>query len=513
VSLRQIVVFGLVVVVLGLLLQLVHPGGGIGITTDARLYFPSVAEVFTPADDRERRDAMGAILSEDEDIESDAYKKLSLAEKKRLDSIRATQVKDSIRARQLSIRYPGGDKSILYGFFEALRHASQADRPVHIVHYGDSQIEGDRMTSFIRHKLQERFGGRGPGWLPAMPLAYPQSIFVRHSDNWRRAHYYGLRDSTVVHKTYGHMGILGRFSPYPVDSLPADTTTHRAWVSYKSMRTSYSNTKSFRDFRMFYGRNTQPVEFELLAGDSVVLRQVLLPGQETRVLRHKFTHPISEITLRFTGKESPDIYGVSLDGHRGVAVNNVGMRGDSGTSFLALDGEPFRVAFGQFDVRLIIMQFGGNAVPYAKTEQGIKAYGQRFKRNIEYMKRLAPEAAIIVIGPSDMSMLDGTEWKTYPLLPQVRDALKAAAYEAGAAYWDLYEAMGGKDSMKEWVNADPPLAIKDHAHFTDRGARKASQWFLNALIKDYLEYEAKMKGKSLKTSAASTVAAIEGEGE
>jgi hypothetical protein len=512
VKLRQIVYFGLFLSLMGLGLFALHPSQGIPLPGGAQLYFPTLAEVFSPATDRERRGNLSAILAEEDDIESEAYKKLSLTEKKRMDSIRATQVKDSIRARHLSIRYPGGNKSILYSLFEALEKAASADHPIHILHYGDSQIEGDRMTSYIRHKLQERFGGRGPGWLPAVPLAYPQSIFVKHSDNWRRAHFYGLRDSTVVHRTYGHQAIFGRYCPYPIDSLPADTTTHTAWISYKSMRTSYSNTKSFRDFRMFYGKNTQPVSFQLWAKDSLVQEAVLPPGTNTRTLRYKFVHPVSEITLRFRGKDSPDIYGVSLDGHRGVQVNNIGMRGDAGTSFLALDGEPFHVAFAQFDIRLIIMQFGGNAVPYAKTEQGIKAYGQRFKRNIDYMKRLAPQAAIIVIGPSDMSMLDGTDWKTYPALPQVRDALKQAAYEAGAAYWDLYEAMGGKNSMTEWVNATPPLAIKDHAHFTDRGARKASQWFVNALIKDYLEYEQlKKKGTIRKQEPADIVAAIEGE--
>jgi hypothetical protein len=49
--------------------------------------------------------------------------------------------------------------------------------------------------------------------------------------------------------------------------------------------------------------------------------------------------------------------------------------------------------------------------------------------------------------------------------------------------------MGGNGAMKEWVNANPPLAIKDYAHFTDKGALKVSQWFIEALLKDYQQYK------------------------
>ena len=34
---------------------------------------------------------------------------------------------------------------------------------MHILHYGDSQIESDRLTSYIRDKWQRQYGGYGPG--------------------------------------------------------------------------------------------------------------------------------------------------------------------------------------------------------------------------------------------------------------------------------------------------------------------------------------------------------------
>ncbi|MBP5720975.1 MAG: hypothetical protein J6W82_07910, partial [Bacteroidales bacterium] len=62
------------------------------------------------------------------------------------------------------IHFPGGDVTLFDPFFEALDSARS--RHMRILHYGDSQLEEDRITSTIRNGLQERFGGGGPGLLP-----------------------------------------------------------------------------------------------------------------------------------------------------------------------------------------------------------------------------------------------------------------------------------------------------------------------------------------------------------
>jgi hypothetical protein len=480
-KLSRIVLFGTLIFLAGLTIQFFHPEGGIHLGKNLGLYFPTVQHVFFQPD-RSEQERLQAILKEE--ILADS---VSGPIKSKRDSIRSVYIRDSIRAAQLRIHYPNNDKRMLYDFFRAMEKASNSKRPIHVVHYGDSQIEGDRITAYIRHNLQEQFGGRGPGWLPVKPLAYPRSIILNHSGNWRSYYFYNQGDSLVDHRLYGHLGIFSRFSPYP-DSVTRDSTVQHAWVSYKASSRAYAGTRSFRDIRIFYGKNTQPVTLELLHQDSVVFVKILEPATKPQVIRYTFPGYVSEVMIRFTGSDSPDVYGVSLDDTQGVMVDNIGMRGDSGASFTTLEQDSYTLAFQEFHIPLFILQFGGNAVPYAKTEARIKGYARNFKRNIQYLKQLEPNAAVIVIGPSDMSVLEGTNWVTYPHLPDVRDALKTAAHEAGAAYWDVYEAMGGKGSMKEWVNANPPLAIKDYAHFTDKGALKVSQWFIEALLKDYQQY-------------------------
>ncbi len=69
--------------------------------------------------------------------------------------------------------------------------------------------------------------------------------------------------------------------------------------------------------------------------------------------------------------------------------------------------------------------------------------------------------------------IDGT-MQTYPHLPTVVAEIKQMALAHGAAFWDLYGAMGGKNSMVQWVKSNPPLAGSDYVHFTTAGANKVS---------------------------------------
>ena len=74
---------------------------------------------------------------------------------------------DSILLSQKKIQYPNNDKSILYTFFQKLDNAKA--KKVRIMHYGDSQIEADRITSRLRERLQKEFGGYGAGALSVIP--------------------------------------------------------------------------------------------------------------------------------------------------------------------------------------------------------------------------------------------------------------------------------------------------------------------------------------------------------
>ena len=165
------------------------------------------------------------------------------------------------------------------------------------------------------------------------------------------------------------------------------------------------------------------------------------------------------------------------------------MRGCAGLVFTSISSEQLRRFYRDENVRLIILQYGGNSVPYTTSTKAVSNYAQAMRKQIAYLQKMAPEARIVLIGPSDMSTLVKGKRQTYPILPEYIDSLRANTNAAGAAYWDLYGAMGGWNSMVDWVNATPPLAGSDHVHFTRRGSEKVGEMFSDALLLYYDHYK------------------------
>ena len=87
-----------------------------------------------------------------------------------------------------------------------------------------------------------------------------------------------------------------------------------------------------------------------------------------------------------------------------------------------------------------------------------------------------------------MSLKEKGGFVTYPGIEPVRDALRSAALATGFAFWDLYEAMGGRNSMPSFVHADPPLALTDYVHFTALGVNLVAEMFYNSLMAEYDRY-------------------------
>jgi lysophospholipase L1-like esterase len=137
------------------------------------------------------------------------------------------------------------------------------------------------------------------------------------------------------------------------------------------------------------------------------------------------------------------------------------------------------------NVKFIILQFGVNVVPHLT--QNYTFYEEQLYNQLELLKSVAPKVSILVVGVSDMSRKQGEDYVSYPNIEAIRDAQRRAAFKAGCAFWDLYEAMGGKNSMPSWVLADPPLANKDFTHFTPKGARLVSEMLYKALMTAYEE--------------------------
>ncbi|PWH85552.1 SGNH/GDSL hydrolase family protein [Brumimicrobium oceani] len=351
-----------------------------------------------------------------------------------------------------------------------------------ILHYGDSQIEGDRVTAFLRQRLQTQFGGSGPGFIPAVnvyeTISYTQTV----SENFQR--YTNFGGQKLSNKRYGIMNSVGRFTPEYPDSISLDSLKlATAWMEIEPGRLAYGTAKRYKSITLHYADAFSPCELKIWNNGELVKSDSLIPDGKYHKFKYTFPGEVGKVKFEYTAKISPHILGYSLEGDGGLQVDNIAMRGSSGTFFGKIDQTLAKQIYDEQNVELFIMQFGGNAVPYIKDSADVAQTVRYFKGQLNVIQRLRPNAMIIVIGPSDMSTLIEEEFRTYPLLPFYVDELRKMTKEIGGAYFDMYAAMGGEDAMAAWV--EKGLASQDHVHFTLKGASIATQKFYDAFMTSY----------------------------
>ena len=375
------------------------------------------------------------------------------------------------------IYVPDNDYRYFDGVFREMEQAQADGRTVRVVHYGDSQIELDRISQDLREALQAKFGGQGTGFFPAVSNVPSASISKSANGGFVQYTMYG--DSTTVRAGHNRYGMLAQ-----VVQLTGGGTISLRGSKNKNAR---EGVKTFTTVSLLCGRTSQGFEVKAVS-DTLKPKAVKTVGEGgATLLTWTFSRPVEKATLRISG--SAEIYAVGADGATGVAVDNVPLRGCSGTIFHRISKPLMSDSFALTDTRLIILQFGGNYMPVVRNTQVIEQYQEQIAREIQYFHEVAPQARILFIGPSDMGKSVNGRIVTWPRLPELVDSLKSTALANDAAYWDLFRMMGGENSMGQWVKHRPAYAGPDYIHFTADGARKVGETLSQSLLTCYNFYQ------------------------
>jgi lysophospholipase L1-like esterase len=287
----------------------------------------------------------------------------------------------------------------------------------------------------------------------------------------------------LSNRKYGVMNSVARFTPEKVED--GDTTIYEGWIEIGPNASAYGRARNYNNVKMFYNSCFEPCALQVLQDGELIHEEDLQTDGKYHSIKLSFPANPGVLKYIFKSRLSPNIMGFSLDGDYGVQVDNIAMRGSSGTFLGTIDQSLFAQQLSDVSAEMIIMQFGGNSMPMLKNKQKVENFAKYIQGQLRVLKRLRPNALVLFIGPSDMStLIDGT-YQTYPMLPYCVEQLKKVTKGLGIPYWDLFDAMGGKNSMPSWVEKE--LAGKDYIHFSPKGASIASQLFYDALINKYQE--------------------------
>jgi len=390
---------------------------------------------------------------------------------------------DYLKSKINKFEFSDSTNHPLSAFFEALRTGECNRKLIHVLHYGDSQIEGDRITSYLRSRLQAKFGGGGLGLVHAVPQSsQPAAIIQTNSSNWEKT---TLADHDKVLTGTNRLGALEGYSVYTPSSSIFSKSIDEAWILFQ--RTGgISSAHNFQKLKLFYGFNSKPFLVELNSKEKTLDAEIMPSSNKLNSLTLDISNSINTFEVKFKGENSPMIFGISLESEKGVNIDNIPIRGSSGTNFTKTDMVFMKEMLQMLNTKLIILQFGVNVVP--NIVESYKYYEVQLYNQIKAIQDAKPDASIIMIGVSDVSRKEGLRFVSYPNIEKIRDAQKNASFKAGIPFWDCYEAMGGKNSMVAWENSKPPLATKDFIHFTYRGANLIAEMFYASLMQEYDNY-------------------------
>ena len=376
--------------------------------------------------------------------------------------------------KPLNFLYDFSGSGILSGILEDNIHRDTAQ--LRIMYYGDSQLEGDRITEHLRKELRDVHPGTGPGLLSASPLVtYTRTSYIRSSPNWEKYDYLSYRDGLIDHHRLGPMMSISRFSTEGADKNGMVS----AWLSVEPSRLADSLSTVYNKLRLFYGYLQDTLVIKVSSGKGLISHDTLLPVNTEREysLGLGTAHYLK---IEFAGKSSPDIYGLSIESGTGTIVDNIARRGSAGLEHTLVEEDNLGNLYGMLKPDILILQYGLNVVLNIRSSYGY--YEDGLYRQIKRLQELCPGTTIILMGLTDMAHKKAGALQSYKNIPLIRDAQKRAAERAGILFWDSWQAMGAENSIIEWQAMEPPLAASDYTHLTYAGGAELAGLLLKDLM-------------------------------
>ena len=365
------------------------------------------------------------------------------------------------------------------GKFEKFISKLANGEDVRIAFMGDSFIEGDILTSDFRAIMQEKFGGRGVGFVACdIPFGTVRKSVKRSSTGWTA--YSVMKPKTLPERVKDKFFVSG----YLAEGKSGATTR---WSSTDAFPTLDSCSRARV---LLYSRDSSRVVVEV--NDS--LRQSFdIEGAD--ILRELYVEaPISSLRLRV---DSGNVlcYGASLEGNGGVQVDNFSVRSNNGHAIFGTSAKINRQADDMLHYDLVVLQYGLNIMQ--KGQRGYSRYRDQLRDMIAYAERCFPEAAIVVMGVSDRSQRNEQGFVPMSSAVDLTRSQREAAEKCGVAFWNTYEAMQRLGGMTAFV--ENGWAGKDYTHINYAGGREIARQLYYALLQGAESYSEALRERIERT--------------
>ena len=385
--------------------------------------------------------------------------------------IAEANITDTILDPTISIQGYG----YLQHFFSKLNyHEKNSSSKLRIAYYGDSMNDGDLIVQDIRELFQDKFGGNGVGMvsITSMSSQARGSVVHKVSSNWRTQSFVSTKKPSV---------------PFGVDGqVFLNDSNTESWVSY--VAGNKSTCKSLPNPTLFYGSSSNKNGTIKVQINKNIDKEFSLNGSSLLNTKSLEVGSAQSIKVVFDSIKSVPIYGFDFSGYSGVYVDNFSLRGNSGLPLSSFDTSLINSFNYALKYDLIVLQYGTNVLNYGSLDYSW--YERAMTNVITKLRACFPNTDILIISVGDKSSKKNMEMETDAAVLPLVNAQKRFARNNGVGFLDLYNLMGGENSMVEWVNNGK--ANKDYTHFNIKGSKDIGVLIYDEIIKSYGKYKSQL---------------------
>lgn len=360
------------------------------------------------------------------------------------------------------------DPQVLAPFFDkaAVLLRGRAKDHIRIAVYGDSNLTMDFQTGAMRRRLQGQYGDAGHGFVAlGRPWSHYKHMDVRH-DIARGFETYVVTTKPLMDSGYGLSGIA-------VESAFGNATT---WVATAN-KDAPIGTQASR-LEIYHLKDAHYGTFEILV-DDVKVATVNSESDERGVGVARVDMPDAPHLIHVVSnhpRKRVRLLGAVLErGKPSFVVDSFGVGALNSRAMAREDPLINKAMLQQRRYDLVVFMTGANDGFTLDETPG------HMKTLIERQREALPGVPILVVTPADR----GKDHSFRPTIDVVEQR-KEIAKNNGAALWDLWEAMGGRGSMKRFKQRG--LARFDYIHFNQPGGMWAGDRLTYALMRELALY-------------------------
>jgi hypothetical protein len=362
----------------------------------------------------------------------------------------------------------------LRGFYRALDRSARKEPGAitRILYHGDSVVASDYISGTLRRKLQAQFGDSGHGFVlmaNAWPAYFHNDVFRFSTSGWSISRVVGPYASDGL---YGLGGVSFK-GPPGIRARFGSAKEGNFGRRVSSFEVAYLNTPGGGDIDVLVdGAPHSRIVTDATSVSSGFHRVDLLDGE----------HMLELVTLRGMVRA----FGVVLERQApGVVLDAIGIQGARIRFLDKQDDAHWAEQLARRQPALLIFHFGAN-----ESGDGILYPMEDYRRTtlevLRQAQRAVPGASCLILGALDRARKVDYGMITVPIIPSIVETQERTAAEAGCAFWNTYQAMGGNGSMAKWVRRG--LGQADLTHPSSIGADILGNWIYQALMKGYAEY-------------------------